>query len=65
MSETYTCPQCRKKTLQPEFPDKYEVWLKCPSCGYFMGMSDYEWHHMANSPNINEKILKMAKKKEE
>jgi hypothetical protein len=27
-----------------------------------MGMSNDEWHHMQNSPNINEKIRKMAHK---
>jgi hypothetical protein len=27
-----------------------------------MGMSNDEWHLMENSPNINEKIHKMAKK---
>jgi hypothetical protein len=27
-----------------------------------MGMSNDEWHGMENSPNINEKIKKMAKK---
>jgi hypothetical protein len=27
-------------------------------------MSNDDWHRMENSPNINEKIKKMAKKKE-
>jgi len=27
-------------------------------------MSNEDWHRMENSPNINEKIAKMAKKKE-
>lgn len=58
-----TCPQCGKSTLRAEFPDQYEAWIKCP-CGFFMGMSDDDWHHMKNSPNINEKIKKMAIKKE-
>lgn len=53
---------CGKSTLNVEFPDQYEVWLKCSSCDFFMGMSNDEWHHMKNSPNINEKIYKMAKK---
>jgi hypothetical protein len=29
-----------------------------------MGMSDDDWHHMVNSLNINQKIRKMAGKKE-
>jgi hypothetical protein len=29
-----------------------------------MGMSNADWHRMENSPNINEKIKKMAKKQE-
>jgi hypothetical protein len=28
-----------------------------------MGMSNDEWHGMENSPNLHEKIKKMAKKK--
>jgi predicted RNA-binding Zn-ribbon protein involved in translation (DUF1610 family) len=58
------CPQCGKSTLRAEFPDQYEAWLKCSSCNFFMGMSNGDWHRMENSPNINEKIAKMAKKKE-
>jgi predicted RNA-binding Zn-ribbon protein involved in translation (DUF1610 family) len=54
-----TCPQCGKSTLRVEFPDKYEAWVKCP-CGFFMGMSNSDWHKMENSPNLNEKIKKMA-----
>lgn len=59
----YTCPQCGKTTLHAEFPDQYEVWTKCSSCSFFMGMSNDEWHHMENSPNVSEKIRKMAAKK--
>jgi ribosomal protein S27AE len=55
-----TCPKCGKSTLHAEFPDKYECWIKCSSCGFFMGMSYDEWHHMENSPNLNSKIKKMA-----
>ena len=62
MNKPLTCPMCGKSTLNVEFPDQYEVWLKCSSCDFFMGMSNDEWHHMKNSPNINEKIHKMAKK---
>ena len=58
------CPECGKSTLRAEFPDQYEAWLKCSSCGFFMGMSNDDWHRMENSPNINEKIKKMAKKRE-
>ena len=47
-----------------KFADIFKVWLKCSSCGFFMGMSDDDWHHMVNSPNINQKIRKMAGKKE-
>ena len=59
----FTCPQCGKSTLHAEFPDHYEAWIKCSSCGFFMGMSNDEWHGMENSPNLHEKIKKMAKKK--
>jgi hypothetical protein len=31
-------------------------------CGFLWGMSKDEWHSMENSPNLNEKIKKMAKK---
>ena len=61
--EKLICPQCGKSTLRAEFPDHYEAWIKCSSCGFFMGMSNDEWHSMQNSPNLNEKIIKMAKKK--
>jgi hypothetical protein len=56
-----TCPRCGKSTLRVEFPDKYEAWVKC-RCGFFMGMSNSDWHRMENSPNLNEKIKKMAVK---
>ncbi|MGA2917997.1 hypothetical protein [Methanoregula sp.] len=59
-----TCPRCGESTLHAEFPDHYECWIKCSSCGFFMGMSNDEWHRMENSPNVNEKIKKMARKKE-
>ncbi len=64
MERIYSCPRCKKQSLHPEFPDKYEVWLKCTECGFFLGMSDYDWHHIANSPNINDKIRKKAMKEE-
>jgi len=62
--EKITCPQCGKPDLRVEFPDQYEAWTKCPSCGFFMGMSHADWHRMKNTPNIAEKIKKMAKKKD-
>ncbi len=62
--EKLTCPQCGKPTLRVEFPDQYEAWTKCSSCGFFMGMSKADWHRMQNSPNVVEKIKKMAKKKD-
>jgi hypothetical protein len=62
--EKLTCPQCGKPTLRVEFPDQYEAWTKCSSCGFFMGMSKADWHRMQNSPNVIDKIKKMAKKKE-
>jgi uncharacterized Zn finger protein len=63
-NEQLTCPQCGKATLRTEFPDHYEAWIKCSECGFFMGMSNADWHRMENSPNINEKIKKMAIKRE-
>ena len=62
--EKLVCPQCGKPTLHAEFPDQFEAWLKCSSCDFFMGMSNDDWHRMENSPNINEKIKKMAMKRE-
>ena len=62
--EKLTCPRCGESTVHAEFPDQFEAWIKCSSCGFFMGMSNDDWHRMENSPNINEKIKKMAKKKE-
>ena len=61
--EKLTCPKCGKSTVRAEFPDHYEAWIKCSSCGFFMGMSMADWHRMESSPNLNEKIKKMAKKK--
>jgi hypothetical protein len=57
-----SCPVCGESTLHAEFPDQYEAWIKCP-CGFFMGMSNQDWHRMENSHNINEKIKKMAIKR--
>jgi ribosomal protein S27AE len=62
--EKLICPQCGKLTLHAEFPDHYEAWVKCSECGFFMGMNNRLWHNMENSPNINQKIKKMAIKKE-
>ena len=62
VQENLTCPRCGKSTLRAEFPDQYEVWTKCSSCSFFMGMSNDDWHRMENSPNISEKIKKMAAK---
>jgi predicted RNA-binding Zn-ribbon protein involved in translation (DUF1610 family) len=62
--EKLICPQCGKAILHAEFPDHYEAWTKCSECGFFMGMSNEEWHRMENSPNLSEKIKKMAWKKE-
>lgn len=61
--ENLTCPRCGKVALHAEFPSQHEVWLKCSSCDFFMGMSHDDWHRMENSPNISEKIKKMAEKK--
>ncbi len=58
------CPRCGKPTLHAEFPDHYEAWTKCSECGFFMGMSNEEWHRMENSPNLSGKIKKMAARKE-
>ena len=63
-NEKLVCPQCGKLTVHVEFPDHYEAWVKCSSCGFFMGMSNEEWHSMENSPNLNQKIKKMAIKRE-
>jgi ribosomal protein S27AE len=62
-NEKLICPRCGEATIHAEFPDQYEAWIKCSSCGFFMGMSYDDWHRMENSPNINEKIKKMASKK--
>ena len=62
--ERLICPQCGESTLHAEFPDQFEAWVKCSSCDFFMGMSNEDWHRMENSPNISEKIKKMAWKKE-
>jgi ribosomal protein S27AE len=62
--EKLTCPRCGEPTLHAEFPDQFEAWIKCSSCDFFMGMSNDDWHRMENSPNINEKIKKMAWKKD-
>ncbi len=61
---TLVCPQCGKPALHAEFPDHYEAWTKCSECGFFMGMSNEEWHRIENSSNINEKIKKMAVKRD-
>lgn len=63
LQQKLTCPKCGKSTLHAEFPDHYEAWVKCSSCHFFMGMSNADWHRMENSPNLNEKIKKMADKK--
>jgi len=62
--EKLICPQCGKLTLHAEFPDHYEAWVKCSECGFFMGMNNRLWHNMENSPNLNQKIKKMAIEKE-
>jgi ribosomal protein S27AE len=62
--EKLKCPRCGESTLHAEFPDQFEAWVKCSSCDFFMGMSNDDWHRMKNSPNINEKIKKMAWKKD-
>jgi len=62
--ERLTCPRCGETTVHAEFPDQFEAWIRCSSCGFFMGMSNNDWHRMENSPNINEKIKKMAWKKD-
>ena len=62
--EKLKCPRCGKSTLHAEFPDQFEAWVKCSSCDFFMGMSNDDWHRMKNSPNINEKLKKMAFKKD-
>ncbi|MBP2134281.1 ssDNA-binding Zn-finger/Zn-ribbon topoisomerase 1 [Methanomicrobium sp. W14] len=56
--ELYECPKCGKKALYAEYPDEYEVWLKCRECDYFRGMSKAEWHKLKNSPNLEKKLLK-------
>lgn len=58
--EKLICPDCGKPTARAEFPDHYEAWIKCSSCGFFMGMSNEDWHKMENSRNLSEKIKKMA-----
>jgi ribosomal protein S27AE len=62
--EKLICPRCGKPTLHAEFPDHYEAWTKCSDCGFFMGMSNEDWHRMESSSNLSEKIRKMALKRE-
>ncbi|MBT8508515.1 hypothetical protein AZH53_08860 [Methanomicrobiaceae archaeon CYW5] len=56
----YVCPKCGNHELLAEHPDEYEVWLRCQSCDFFMGMSRDDWHHIETSPNANERIRKLA-----
>ncbi len=58
-----TCSRCGKLTLHAEIPDKYEAWIKCSSCNFFMGMSNDDWHRMKNRHNINVEIKKWRLKK--
>lgn len=58
------CPQCGKSTLLPEFTEQNLVLTKCSSCGFFMDMGIDEWKHMETGHNFDEKIKKMACKKE-
>jgi ribosomal protein L37E len=62
--ENLICPRCGKPTLHAEFPDHYEAWTRCSDCGFFMGMSNEEWHRMENSSNLSLNIRKMAIQKE-
>jgi len=55
------CPKCGKKSLHAEYPDEYEVWLKCSECDYFRGMSKDDWHKLKNSPNLEKKLQKHYK----
>jgi len=55
-----SCFSRGKSIFQVEFPDHYETWIKCSSCGFFMGMSNEAWHRMENSPNIITSIKKMV-----
>jgi predicted RNA-binding Zn-ribbon protein involved in translation (DUF1610 family) len=63
-NEKLICPQCGHPTIHAEFPDQYEAWIKCSECGFFMGLSYEDWRHMENSHNINEKIKKLAIKRD-
>ena len=62
--EKLICPQCGHLTVHVEFTDQYEAWIKCSTCNFFMGLSYADWHLMENSHNINEKIKKMAIKRD-
>jgi ribosomal protein S27AE len=63
LQQKLSCPACGNSTIHAEFPDQYECWIKCSDCRFFMGMSYADWHSMENSPNLNEKIKKMANRK--
>lgn len=58
------CPCCRKPAIHTEFTQNHEVRIKCPLCGFFMEMSNGDWHLMEKSASINDEILKMAELKE-
>jgi len=56
----YVCPKCGKHELLTEKPDEYEVWLKCPSCDFLMGMSTEDWHRIENGSGTDQKIKELV-----
>ncbi len=55
-SVNLTCPQCGEPTLYVESPADYEIWIKCSTCSLFMGLSEEEWSHIKNSPDLDKTI---------
>lgn len=56
------CPECGEQTVIVEQPSDNEIWIKCSTCDLFIGLSEEEWHHIHNSPNLEKKIRALYEK---